>query len=88
MEASARTVVSPQRFSKRNALHIVCGSVTAGAAQRLAVAMQHKRTYLLARTPASLFQPSQTSAHMDLDFKIFDSERLITEVEERPALYK
>jgi hypothetical protein len=24
---------------------------------------------------------------MDLDFKIFDSERLITEVEKRPALY-
>jgi hypothetical protein len=30
----------------------------------------------------------QTSAHiMDLDFEIFDSERLITEVEKRAALY-
>jgi len=32
--------------------------------------------------------PFQASARiMDLDFKIFDSERLITEVEKRPALY-
>jgi hypothetical protein len=36
MEASARTVVPPQRFSKRNMLHFLCGAV---AAQRLAVAM-------------------------------------------------
>jgi hypothetical protein len=46
MEASARTVVSPQRFSKRNKPHFLGGAV---AAQRLAVAMEHKRTYLLAR---------------------------------------
>jgi len=44
MEASARTVVSPQRFSKRNMLHFLCGAV---AAQQLAVAMEHERTYLL-----------------------------------------
>jgi len=47
MEASARTVVSPQRFSKRNTLHFLCNAM---AAQRLAVAMEHERTYLLART--------------------------------------
>ena len=40
------------------------------------------------RTAASIRLPYQASAHiMDLDFKIFDSERLITEVEKRPALY-
>jgi len=39
-------------------------------------------------TAASIRLPYQASAHiMDLDFKIFDSERLITEVEKRPALY-
>jgi hypothetical protein len=47
METSARTVVSPQRFSKRNMPHFMCGAV---AAERLAVAMEHERTYLLART--------------------------------------
>jgi hypothetical protein len=36
MEASARTIVSPQRFSKRNMLHFPCGAV---AAQRLTAAM-------------------------------------------------
>jgi hypothetical protein len=36
MEASARTVVSPQRFSKCNMLHFLSGVV---ATQRLAVAM-------------------------------------------------
>jgi hypothetical protein len=44
MQASARTVVLPQRFSKRNMLHFLCGAV---AAQRLVVAMEHERTYLL-----------------------------------------
>jgi len=47
MEASARKDVSSQRFSKRKMLHFLCGAV---AAQRLAVAMQHERTYLLERT--------------------------------------
>jgi hypothetical protein len=47
MGASARTVVSQLRFSKRNMLNFLCGAV---AAQRLAVAMEHERTYLLART--------------------------------------
>jgi hypothetical protein len=36
MEAGARTVVSTQRFSKRNMFHFLCRAV---AAQRLAVAM-------------------------------------------------
>jgi hypothetical protein len=47
MEASPWTVVSPQRFSKRNVLHFLCGAV---AAQQLVVAMEHERTYLLERT--------------------------------------
>jgi len=45
LNASPRTVVSP-RFSKRNMLHFLCGAV---AAQRLAVAMEHERTYMLER---------------------------------------
>jgi hypothetical protein len=41
------------------------------------------------RTATSLRLLCQASANiMDLDFEIFDSERLITEVEKRPALYK
>jgi len=47
MQASALTVVSPQRFSKRNMLHFPCGAV---AALRLAMAMEHERIHLLART--------------------------------------
>jgi hypothetical protein len=46
MKASARTVVSPLRFSKRNMLHFLCGAV---AAQRLSVAMEHEHTCLRAR---------------------------------------
>jgi hypothetical protein len=37
------------------------------------------------RTATSLRLPFQASAHMDLDFKIFDSKRLITEVEKGTA---
>jgi len=47
VDAIARTVVSLQRLNKRNMLHFPCGAV---AALRLAVAMEHERTYLLART--------------------------------------
>jgi hypothetical protein len=47
MEASARTVVSPERFSKRDMLHFLGGAV---AAQQLAVAVEHEVTYLLAPT--------------------------------------
>jgi hypothetical protein len=65
----------------------------AAAAQRLAVAMEHnipacahKRQKNRAATRLRL--PFQASAHfMDPDFKIFDSERLVTEVEKRPELY-
>jgi hypothetical protein len=40
------------------------------------------------RSATSLRLPFQASTRiMDLDFKIFDSKRLITEVEKRPALY-
>ena len=92
MEASERTAVSPQRLSKRNMLHLLCGEV---AAKRLAVAVEQERTYLLARTggeknrtATSLLLPFQASANvMDLDLKIFDSERLIDKVEKRRALY-
>jgi len=38
MEASARTGVSPQRFSRRNMLRFLCGAL---GTQRLAVAMEH-----------------------------------------------
>jgi hypothetical protein len=49
MEVSAQTVVSLQHFSKHNMLHFLCGAV---ATQRLVVAMEHERTYLLAHTSA------------------------------------
>jgi len=40
------------------------------------------------RTATSLRLPFQASANvMDVDFKILDNERLITEVEKRPALH-
>jgi len=40
------------------------------------------------RTATSLRLAFQASVDiMDLDFKLFDSKRLITEVEKRPALY-
>jgi hypothetical protein len=81
-------------FQKEHAsLSVRCGAV---AAQRLAVAMNTKeQTCLRARaakqphcTATSLRLPFQAIAHItDLDFKYFDSERLITEVEKRPALY-
>jgi hypothetical protein len=72
-------------------LHFLCGAV---AAQRLEVAMEYERRYLLARTsgettarsPVFSAVPSKCTI-MDLDFEIFDSERLITEVEKRPTLY-
>jgi hypothetical protein len=47
MEASAGAAVLSQRFSKCNMLQFPGGAV---AAQRLAVAVQLERTYLLART--------------------------------------
>jgi hypothetical protein len=81
MEASARTVVSPQRFSKSNLLHFLGGAV---AAQRLAVEMEPAGAHKRQNNPTAtiLRLPFQTSAHiMDPDLKIFESERLITEVE-------
>jgi hypothetical protein len=98
MEASARTVVSPLRFSKRNMLlfcAVQCGAVRCGG--RTAVGGGNAtRTNTPARAPerhnnrtaTSLRLPFLVSAHiMDLDFEIFDNERLITEVEKRSALY-
>jgi hypothetical protein len=71
MEASARTVVSTLRCSKRNMLHFLCGAV---AAQRVEVAMEYERRYLLARTSGeTTARPPVFSAvpSMDLDFRDF-----------------
>jgi hypothetical protein len=91
MEASTRTVVSPQRFSKRNMLRLLCGAVRCGSN---AVAMQHKGTYLLAPTsgkttarPPVFVCRSKQVVIMDLDVSVCDSDRIITEVQKRPALY-
>jgi hypothetical protein len=67
-----------QRFSKRNIPHFLGGAV---AGQRLAVAMEYERTYLLgrksgrttARPPVFVCRSKQVHT-MDLDFTIFDSE--------------
>jgi hypothetical protein len=91
-------VVSPQRFSRRNMLHFLGGAV---AAQRLSVAMEHKRgipayahkrqnnrTVTGSVLPPNFRLPLQVSPYiMDLDFIFFNSERLITEMEKRPAQY-
>jgi hypothetical protein len=88
MEASARTV-SPQRFSKRNVLHFLCGAVRCGGGngtRKNRRACAHERQNNRAVTILRL--PFQASAHiMHLDFKIFDSERLITDLEKRPTLF-
>jgi hypothetical protein len=47
MESGRRTVALPKRFSRHNILHFLCGTV---AEQRLAVEMEHERTYQHART--------------------------------------
>jgi hypothetical protein len=67
-----------------------CGGRTAvgggNGTQKNIRACAHKRQNN--RTATSLRLPFQASAHIiDSDFKIFDSERLITKVEKRPALY-
>jgi hypothetical protein len=84
MEASARTVVSPQRFSRCNMLRFLGGTV---AAQRLTMALEHERTCAHqlhnSSTATILRYPFQASVNMDLDLKVFDRERLITEVEKR-----
>jgi hypothetical protein len=80
-------VFSPQRFSKRNMLHFLCGAVSV---QLLAVAMEHERTYLLERTSGKTTARPIVCRSKQVHtswIQIFDSERLITEVEKRPALY-
>jgi len=88
MEARAWRVVSLQYFSKRNMLRFLGGLV---AAQRLAAAVGHERIYLFACTSGKHPHGHQSlpfQAHIiDLDFKIFDSERLTSEVEKRPSMY-
>jgi hypothetical protein len=65
-------------------LHFLCGAV---AAQQLAVAMEHKRTNLLARTSGKtiarppVFVCRSKQIVMDLDVSICDSERIITELQ-------
>jgi len=90
-------MVVSTRFSKRNMLHFLGGAV---AAQRLAVAMEHKRgipayahkrqnnrTATRSVLPPNFRLPLQASPYiMDLDFR-FLTERLITEMEKRPAQY-
>jgi hypothetical protein len=85
LNGSERTVVSQLRFSKHNMLHFLCGAV---AAQNLAVAVEHERTYLRARTSGKAIarRPVFVSRSKHLDYGIFDSEKLITEMEKRPAL--
>jgi hypothetical protein len=85
MEAIARTVVLLQRFSERNLLHFLCGDGGNVTRQNVPAGADERQNN---RTATSLRLPFQASAHvMDLDFKIFDRERLISEVEKRPTLY-
>ena len=88
-----RTTVSLQRFSKRNMLHFLCGAARwphSGWRWQWNTKEQSARVHERQnnRTASGLRLSFQASTNvMDLDFKISDSERLITEVEERPALY-
>ena len=92
LSASERTdgCFTPAFFQKQHASFSVrCGGRTAvgggnGTRKNVpACALERQNN----RTAASVRLPFQASAHiMDLDFKIFDSERLITDVEKRPAL--
>ena len=60
--------------------------VVNGTHQNIPACAHERQNY---RTATCLCLPFQASANiMDLDFKIFDSERLIVDVEKRPALYK
>jgi len=75
MEASARTVVSPQRFSKRSMFHFLGGAVVSGGnGTRVDIpACAHERQNNCTATSFRL--PFQATAHiMDLDFMIFDRE--------------
>jgi hypothetical protein len=78
-------------------LHFLGGAVSA---QQLAVAMEHKRTYVLERTSGKIttrppdlcgHQSSSAVANKYTDhgsrLQIFDSERLTIEVEKGPAPY-
>jgi len=78
-------------FQTQHALFSVrCGGCTAvggGNGTRVNIpACAHERQNN--RTATALRLPFQASANVvDLDFEIFDSERLIAKVEKRPALY-
>jgi len=76
--------------TQRASFSVQCGDRTAvggGSGTRKNIpACVHERQNN--RKATGLRLPFQVNANvMDLDFKIFDSERLITEVEKRPAMY-
>jgi len=76
--------------TQRASFYVQCGGRTAlggGSGTRKNIpACAHERQNN--STATSLRLPFQVNANvMDLDFKIFDSERLTTEMEKRPALY-
>jgi len=74
-------------FSERNVLHFLGGAVGGGTGTRKNIpARLHEQQNK--RTATNLRVVFQASTHiMDIDFKIFDGERLTTDVEKRPALY-
>jgi hypothetical protein len=90
MEMSAQTVVSPQRFSKHASFSVLCGGSTVvgggnGTRKNIPACAHEQQNN---RTATSLRLSFQASAHIvDVEFKMFDSEKLITVVEKRPALY-
>jgi len=86
MEVSTRTVVSP-RFSECIVLHFL-GSVVGGGngtRKNIPACVHEQRNKC---TATNLHVVFQASTHiLDLELKIFDSERLIIDVEKRLALY-
>ena len=92
MKASARTVVSLAAFfqTQHASFSVRCGGRTAvgggnGTRKNIPACAHELQNN---RTDTSLRLPFQASPQIiDLDFKIFYSERLINEVEKMPALY-
>jgi len=76
--------------TQRAVFSVQCGGRTAvgcvsGTRKNIPACAHERRNN---RKATGLRLPFQVNANvMDVDFKIFDSERLITEVEKRPALY-
>jgi hypothetical protein len=91
MEASARDGCFTAAFlqTQRASYFGRCGHTAVGGGngtRKNIPACAHERQN--SRTVTNLRLPFQTSANiLDLDFQIFDSERLMTEVEKSPALF-